>query len=330
MGFKHLVILGAGSTIATIPPPRGDKNGMCAYTLNNFLSDPFFADFLSTLDRIYRNLNVEELCEKMYSEDEVLYHKFEALIRKKYSLLELPDSFSILERLIMSLNADDAILSFNWDDLIIQAYNRAQEYIPSVLLPKIGFPHGNAQACYNKNRYGSKRNPNNQNLFDSPLNMPINELTYKDDLFIKSQWKLLDFYIRNCQMITFFGYRGPVSDKDDLNHMVDILKKNQICGKIEIIDKTKEEAFEVAKNLQSLVRITESKADCCGDFYESRIAQYPRRTLKSLDNYNYHPTIVPKMNRRDFLNKIRTLIEEEQTAIEHHAISTCSVKNINS
>ena len=78
--------------------------------------------------------------------------------------------------------------------------------------------------------------------------------------------------------------------------MKHILKKNQICGKIEIIDKTKEEAFEVAKNLQSLVRITESKADCCGDFYESRIAQYPRRTLKSLDNYNYHPTIVPKMN----------------------------------
>lgn len=35
MGYKHLVILGAGSTIATIP--NGDKNGNHAYTLNGFL-----------------------------------------------------------------------------------------------------------------------------------------------------------------------------------------------------------------------------------------------------------------------------------------------------
>jgi hypothetical protein len=327
MGFKHLVILGAGSTIATIPPPHGDKNGMCAYTLNNFLSDSFYADFLSTLDSKYKNLDVEELCKKMYSEDDVLYNKFEALIRQKYALLELPDSFSILERLIMSLNADDAILSFNWDDLIIQAYNRVQEYIPSVLLPKIGFPHGNAQACYNQERYGSKRNPNNHNLIDSPLNMPVNELNYKKDLFIKSQWQILDFYIRNCQMITFFGYRGPVSDRDDLNHMVDVLSKNQICTKIEIIDKSKEDAIEVAKNIKCLIGITETEADCCGDFYESRIAQYPRRTLKSLDNYNYCPKLVPKMNRRDFLHKIGTLIDEEQTALEHNVIAS-SVEDI--
>lgn len=320
MGFKHLIILGAGSTIATIPPPKGDKNGMCAYTLSNFLSDPFYADFLSTLDSKYSNLDVEELCAKMYLEDKNLYDEFEALIRKKYALLELPEEFTVLERLIMSLNSNDAILSFNWDDLIIQAYNRVQKYIPQMLLPQIGFPHGNAQACYNEQRYGSKRNLDNLSLYDSPLNMPVNELIYKDNLFIKSQWHLLDFYIRNCQMITFFGYRGPVSDRNDLNHMVNLLKKNQICGKIEIIDKSKEAATEVASNLKDLVKITESKADCCGSFFESRIAQYPRRTLSSLENWNYQPSLVPSLSRLEFLRQIGNLMEEEQYAIELNSI----------
>lgn len=44
MGFKHLVILGAGSTIATIP--NGDKNGEKALTLAFLLADPFLAPFV--------------------------------------------------------------------------------------------------------------------------------------------------------------------------------------------------------------------------------------------------------------------------------------------
>lgn len=86
MGFKHLVILGAGSTIAAIPD--GDRNGMRAYTLNNFLEDPFYADFLASLDSKYQNLNIEEMCTKMYSEDRQLYEAFERLIRNKYASLD--------------------------------------------------------------------------------------------------------------------------------------------------------------------------------------------------------------------------------------------------
>lgn len=44
----------------------------------------------------------------------------------------MPNGFNLLERLIMSLTSDDTIISFNWDDLIIQAYNRAKQYIPSI------------------------------------------------------------------------------------------------------------------------------------------------------------------------------------------------------
>lgn len=310
MGFKHLVILGAGSTIAAIPD--GDRNGMRAYTLNNFLEDPFYADFLASLDSKYQNLNIEEICTKMYSEDRQLYEAFERLIRNKYASLELPNGFNLLERLIMSLTSDDAIISFNWDDLIIQAYNRAKQYIPSILLPIIVFPHGNAQACYNEHRYGSSRNPNNYGLRPSPLNMPVDELDYQNNLFIKSQWQILDFYMRYSQMITFFGYRGPVSDLQDLKRMENYLHPNQICGKIEIIDKTKEDAMQVAQNLENIINLTGNEADCCGSFFESRIAQYPRETLCSLENYNYEPTMMPILNRSDFIRAIAPILDKEQ------------------
>ncbi|MCH3995746.1 MAG: hypothetical protein LKE54_12055 [Prevotella sp.] len=310
MKFKQLVILGSGSTVATIP--NGDKNGMKAYTLNKFLSDPYYSTFIGSLDPKYKNIEVEKLCAKLYSEDAILYKKFENLIREKYSRLELPNEFTILERLIMSLTADDAIVSFNWDDLIVQAYNRVLGYIPEALLPKLCFPHGNAQACYNKERYGSKRNPNNLNFWDSPLIIPANRFGYKENLFIKSQWHIFDFFVRRAQMITFFGYSGPRSDSQDMEHIKSLLKRNKICEKIEIIDQSKESAQKIATKWNDLIRLTESKADCCGSFYESRIAQFPRRALKSLCSWKYKPKMVDKIDRDSFMRFIKTEIEEEQ------------------
>lgn len=59
MGFKHLVILGAGSTIATIP--QGDKNGEKSYTLANLLSDPSLMPFVQKVhDKNYRTDDSEK------------------------------------------------------------------------------------------------------------------------------------------------------------------------------------------------------------------------------------------------------------------------------
>ena len=236
MGFKHLVILGAGSTIATIP--KGDKNGEFSYTLDNLLNDKCFASFVEKVQALdYQTDDVEALCNQLYKEGKPLYDEFESLVRKKYASLELPEEFTILDRLVLSLTPNDAIVSFNWDDLVIQAYQRMSEYVPEEMLPILAFPHGNAQAVYNNKHYTSKRIVTGANWIDSPLNMPVDEIDYKSDVFINSQWHILDFYMRNAQMITFFGYRGPSSDEQDLKHLDELFAKNEICDKIEIIDK---------------------------------------------------------------------------------------------
>lgn len=310
MGFKHLVILGAGSTIATIP--NGDKNGEESYTLANLLKDKTFTSFLEKVQGNFSTNDVEDLCKQLYKEDRPLYYEFESLVRKKYARLELPEEFTILDRLVLSLTPNDAIVSFNWDDLVIQAYQRMSDYVPEEMLPILAFPHGNAQTVYNNKHYTSKRIVTSPGWFDSPLNMPVDEIDYKSDVFINSQWHILDFYMRNAQMITFFGYRGPDSDEQDLKHLDELFAKNEICDKIEIIDKDQESAVEVAKRLERF-KMQPNWLYPCADFWHSTIAKYPRRTLSVLDNWNYSVrTSAKEESLAEFLKHIGPLIEEEQ------------------
>lgn len=311
MGFKHLVILGAGSTIATIP--KGDKNGEFSYTLDNLLNDKCFASFVEKVQALdYQIDDVEALCNQLYKENRPLYDEFESLVRKKYASLELPDGFTILDKLVLSLTPNDAIISFNWDDLVIQVYQRMSEYVPEEMLPILAFPHGNAQAVYDNKHYTSKRIVTSTSLFDSPLNMPVDEIDYKSDVFINSQWHILDFFMRNAQMVTFFGYRGPDSDEQDLKHLDELFAKNEICDKIEIIDKDQESAVEVAKRLERF-KMQPNWLYPCADFWHSTIAKYPRRTLSVLDNWNYSVrTSAKEESLAEFLKHIGPLIEEEQ------------------
>ena len=316
MGFKHLVILGAGSTIAAIP--NGDKNGNFSYTLDNLLKDKCFALFVEKVQANgYPTSDVEALCNQLYKEDKPFYDEFESLVRKKYASLELPESFTILDRLVLSLTPDDAIISFNWDDLVVQAYQRMSKYVPEKMLPKLAFPHGNAQAVYNNKQYTSKRIVAGTSWFDSPLNMPVDEVDYKSDIFINSQWKILDFYVRNAQMITFFGYRGPDSDEQDLQHLDELFAQNEICDKIEIIDKNLESAKQVSKRLERFKKQS-NWLYTCGDFYHSTIGKYPRRTLSVLDNWNYSAkTSTKEETLAEFMKHIGPLVEEEQKMIDN-------------
>lgn len=315
MGFKHLVILGAGSTIATIP--NGDKNGKFGYTLANLLNDKCFTSFVKKAQaKGFLTSDVEDLCNQLCKEDKPLYDEFETLVRKKYASLELPEEFTILDRLVLSLTPNDAIVSFNWDDLLIQAYQRMSEFVPEKMLPILAFPHGNAQAVYNNKHYTSKRIVTGANWIDSPLNMPVDEVDYKSDIFIGSQWNILDFFMRNAQMITFFGYSGPSSDELDLQHLDELFAKNKICDKIEIIDKDLDTAMEVAKRLVRF-KMQSNWLYPCADFWHSTIAKHPRRTLSVLDNWNYSVKTAAKAKTlAEFMGQVGPLIEEEQNLLD--------------
>lgn len=280
----HVVILGAGSSLATIPD--GGVNGVKPFTLKSFRKDPFFEKFFATLTTECYDMNFENLCDYLYKTDKDKLEELNSLIRQKYSQLVLPQEMSLLEKLILGLNSCDYIVSFNWDSLLLQAYNRVLDYVPEGDLPQLLFPHGNVDAGYKDKRFGCLSNPSNKEYEASPLNMPIDSLDYKDNRFIEDQWNKFDRILVQARMLTFFGYSGPPSDKKDIDHLFHLFDRNPICAKVEIIDKDLETARSIQDKWIKHIWKTEVSADLCDNFYHSRMAMRPKRSIKSLNCWN--------------------------------------------
>lgn len=107
------------------------QNGEFSYTLYNLLKDKCFTSFVKKVQtKDFQTDDVEALCNQLYKEDKLLYDEFESLVRKKYASLELPNGFTILDRLVLSLTPNDAIVSFNW---MIWLYRLIKEWVSMFL-----------------------------------------------------------------------------------------------------------------------------------------------------------------------------------------------------
>ena len=76
-----------------------------------------------------------------------LQDNLESAVRNYFKSLELPDEPTIYDYLILSLTEKDAIVTFNWDPFLMQAYRRN---LTVGNLPQLIFPHGNVGVglCY--------------------------------------------------------------------------------------------------------------------------------------------------------------------------------------
>lgn len=173
----HLVILGAGATIAAIP--NGDKNGKKSSVMNNFIKELGLEDILKNVCLSTNSNNLEDIYSDLYDKDEYseVKEKLEFSIKKDLKQLELPDSPTIYDLLILSLRDKDCIASFNWDDLLIQAYRRSSKITKN--LPHLLFLHGNVNAgfCAKCLCYGALDNNKcpecSEPYIESPILFPI-------------------------------------------------------------------------------------------------------------------------------------------------------------
>lgn len=141
MKDSHVVIVGAGATIAAC---REDKNGNTLPLLKNI------HEVLGLTDELKQyNFSAEQMAdfEKLFSdiygkeEYEELQKKLEYEVCDYFSKLVIPDEPTLYDYLILSLTGKDAIISFNWDPFLMQAYRRN---IDVGNLPELIFPHGNS------------------------------------------------------------------------------------------------------------------------------------------------------------------------------------------
>ena len=280
----HVVIVGAGASRAVM--------GKSCPTMNEAIEQVGLDRILEGFMLETKSKNLEDIYSELFRRGDECKNARIAMEKKLYeyfSNVQLPSFLTIYDLLILSLTEKDCIVSFNWDSLLIQAYNRVAKITWN--RPKILFLHGNVGAgvCKDCMTFGLIQNycrkcgkPYNA----VPLLYPVEQKDYNSDSFIRDQWSVAKYYISKAGKVTIFGYSAPSSDKE----ASEILKA----------------AFSKHDGVHRL------DADIVDSFYNSYLAQAPRRTLQ----YQYQQFIrgwwgQPKIHfsKQDTFESVETLLK---------------------
>ncbi len=277
----HVVILGAGASVATIP--NGDANGKKISVMNNFFQKTNTEYLLDGIELKTKSRNLEDIYSEIYERPELKETciKLEKAIYDYFSDLQIPEEPTIYDFLILSLRSKDLIATFNWDPLLQQSYQRCRRITTD--LPHIAYLHGNVAIglCMKDKVFGDigKRCPYCNNYF-SPLQLlyPIRKKDYNSNLFIKDKWNVLEQALKYALIITIFGYGAPPSDIEAIRLLKNAWGNpdDRPYEQTEIIDiKKKNELEETWKPF-----IHSHHYGVHTSFFESTIASFPRRTCE--------------------------------------------------
>lgn len=282
-GGTHLVILGAGASIAsTIRDP--ELNGLLLPSMNNLpeicglnnilekfpkelICDNFEATYSNIVEHDPKNKNIKIMNDMIYS---------------YFKQLKLPDKPTIYDYLIMSLREKDVIATFNWDPFLYQAWWRNYHHGSK---PHMLYLHGNVAVGFNEEyqslgRAGMYSSINNIYFTPSQLLFPIKQKNYNQDPLISTSWAqlqdVLNKDIFNTHNVTIFGYSAPMTDAEALKIMKQAWgdKNKRYLEQIEFIDIRPKD--EIISSWSQLVYA--DHYDYHTDFFQSSLAQYPRRT----------------------------------------------------
>lgn len=277
MGKPHVVVLGAGASRATCP--NGDKNNKILPLMRDFTEVVGLKPLLDSFG-VNPNQNFEEIFSDLYEKGE--YDKIariESIVEVYFNQLELPDTPTIYDHLVLSLREKDLIATFNWDPLLLQAYVRNSK--AGLKLPKLAFLHGNIRVGYcEKDNVaglaGMRCKKCREAYKRAPLLYPIKKKDYAKDFFIASEWDRLKWGFKNAFMITIFGYSGPKTDEEAIGAMKEAWgNKNQRAMEQTAFITTQSED-EISENWEPFIHTHHYEVDT--DFYSSWIANHPRRT----------------------------------------------------
>jgi len=315
--LSHTFLLGSGASRAAFP--NGDKNGRKLPLMNDFVEIVGLKEFLNKNGIDFLNKNIEEIYNSIYCENpnSPLLDELNEKIINYFSLLKIPDEVTLYDELILSLQKKDAIFSFNWDPLLLQAFSR--NYMMKEL-PQIHFLHGNilVGVCEKDKHHGYLGNSCpicNKKFTPSRILFPIKKKNYNEDPFIQSEWEAMNFYLDNSFIFSIFGYSAPTTDIEARRLMLYAWTRNKqrILNEIEIIDiKPKN---EVKENWSTFIY-----KDHGGIYKKPRntiLFRHPRRSCESWGDAimqcdPWNEMNLPKFKRLENLqNWVKPLIKEE-------------------
>jgi len=322
MGRPHVVLLGAGASRAAFP--SGERNGRRLPLMLDFADIVPVADIFAEAGIPLRGRNFEDAYAELAlaANKTSLRDAVERAVFEYFTSLELPDTTTLYDHLVLSLRQKDVIATFNWDPFLIQAVMR-NGHVGGY--PRLLFLHGNVLQGYCEThnlhgRRGARCSKCGQDLQPVRLLYPIREKDYEADRAISSAWNEVKAAFTNAFMVTIFGYSAPQSDRG----AVDLLRgawggsQERSLEQFEIID-IKDEG-PLVESWKEFIHTHHYEIHT--DFYESWIANHPRRTGEAYWNQymeaafiDDHPVARP--NRlEDLWSWFEPLVAAERAANE--------------
>lgn len=277
----HVVILGAGASRAVM--------GESCPTMNDAIKRVGLDKFLQGITLETKSRNLEDIYSELFRRGDECNNArvaMEQTLYEYFSNIYLPTNLTIYDLLILALTRKDCIISFNWDSLIIQAYNRVAQITQN--RPKMLFLHGNVGAgiCKHCMTLGPIQNrcPQCGKPYEkTPLLYPVEQKDYNSDIFIRDQWNLAKDFISRAGNITIFGYSAPSSDKEAskiLKKAFSLYEAIHRFDAIEIIERPGFNSGEISDTWKYFFSVTNDHYEIYDSFYKSSLAEAPRRTMQ--------------------------------------------------
>lgn len=243
----HVVILGAGASRAAFPDgdAKGKRLPLMAdladcLELRPAIRAAGFSD-KTDFESIYDELATSGRCSSLKAE-------IESRVRSYFEGMELADSPTLYDYLLLSLRDKDCIATFNWDPFLARAFMRNREVSN---LPRLAFLHGNVEiaACIKdavKGFRGDTCRKCGQPLQATPLLYPVRNKDYNSNPFIANEWAELKDSLERAYMVTIFGYSAPTTDAAAFELMSKIWASNPTfeLGQVSIVDIRPEQELE--------------------------------------------------------------------------------------
>jgi hypothetical protein len=229
MGRPHVLLLGAGASKAALPD--GDQHGQPVPLMRDLSKTLQLTHLFPTDLRGLASSDFEGAYSHLFQRNDPAIAELDKLISEYFGSLRLPDSPTLYDYILLSMRTKDAVFTFNWDSLLVQARIRLTS-LGVTRLPKLFFLHGNVAIGYCAedqisgvtNRGGFRGQLCSQcgrPFAPSRLLFPVAQKDYQVDPFTIREWSAARFYLENCFMLSVFGYSAPKTDVE----AVDLLKE---------------------------------------------------------------------------------------------------------
>jgi hypothetical protein len=317
-GRPHVVILGAGASLAAFP--HGEGNGIPLPLMADFVETLGIARQLRSAQVDYQGKNFEEVYGAIAEKPE--YAELRRLIEEEtysyFSRMRLPNEPTIYDHLVLSLREKDLIATFNWDPFLYFACLRNHKHVK---LPHCVYLHGNVAVGYcrehkTKGMMGYACSKCRQRFAASKLLFPILKKNYSSDPFISVEWDTLRNFLKSAYMVTIFGYSAPESDVEAKQLMKEAWgdAEKRDLEEFEIIDIKSQD--EVAATWKGFIHTHHYIT--CNNFYGSHLARHPRRTCEAMWNqlmeckFLHNNPIPREMSLNEFYTWIQPLVKAEE------------------